>query len=49
LTISATTPANQEPDGSVAGPRIVIVGFPSARILDVTGPLEVFSSASRFG
>ena len=29
-------------------PRIVIVGFPSAQILDVTGPLEVFSTASRF-
>jgi transcriptional regulator GlxA family with amidase domain len=32
----------------VIEPRIVIVGFPSAQILDVTGPLEVFSSASRF-
>ena len=30
------------------GPRVVIVTFPSAQILDVTGPLEVFSSASRF-
>lgn len=29
-------------------PHIVIVAFPSAQILDVTGPLEVFSSASRF-
>ena len=29
-------------------PRIVIVAFPSAQILDITGPLEVFSSASRF-
>ena len=29
-------------------PRVVIVGFPSAQILDITGPLEVFSSASRF-
>ncbi len=29
-------------------PRIVIVGFDSAQILDVTGPLEVFSTASRF-
>jgi transcriptional regulator GlxA family with amidase domain len=32
----------------VIEPRIVIVGFASAQILDVTGPLEVFSSASRF-
>jgi transcriptional regulator GlxA family with amidase domain len=29
-------------------PHVVIVTFPSAQILDVTGPLEVFSSASRF-
>lgn len=29
-------------------PRIVVVGFPSAQILDVTGPLEVFTSATRF-
>ncbi len=27
--------------------RVVIVTFDSAQILDVTGPLEVFSSASR--
>ena len=32
----------------MTGPRVVIVTFPSAQILDVTGPLEVFSSASRF-
>jgi transcriptional regulator GlxA family with amidase domain len=32
----------------VSEPRIVIVGFPSAQILDITGPLEVFSTASRF-
>jgi len=29
-------------------PRIVIVTFAQAQILDVTGPLEVFSSAARF-
>lgn len=29
-------------------PLVVIVAFDSAQILDVTGPLEVFSSASRF-
>jgi transcriptional regulator GlxA family with amidase domain len=50
VTISATTSAGRcfpeaEP---VIEPRIVIVGFPSAQILDVAGPLEVFSSASRF-
>jgi len=32
----------------VSEPRIVIVAFPSGQILDVTGPLEVFSTASRF-
>jgi transcriptional regulator GlxA family with amidase domain len=32
----------------VNDPRVVIVTFDSAQILDVTGPLEVFSSASRF-
>jgi transcriptional regulator GlxA family with amidase domain len=32
----------------VPEPRIVIVGFPGAQILDVAGPLEVFSTASRF-
>ena len=29
-------------------PRVVIVTFDAAQILDVTGPLEVFSTASRF-
>ena len=32
----------------MSDPLVVIVTFPSAQILDVTGPLEVFSSASRF-
>jgi transcriptional regulator GlxA family with amidase domain len=46
LTISATaSTANTRPS---AAPRVVIVGFASAQILDITGPLEVFSSASRF-
>ena len=50
LTIPAMTSTEhgfpeEEP---VIEPRIVIVGFPSAQILDVTGPLEVFSTASRF-
>jgi transcriptional regulator GlxA family with amidase domain len=29
--------------------RVVVVTFPSAQVLDVTGPLEVFSTASRSG
>jgi transcriptional regulator GlxA family with amidase domain len=32
----------------VTEPHIVIVAFPSGQILDVSGPLEVFSTASRF-
>jgi transcriptional regulator GlxA family with amidase domain len=32
----------------LAEPRVVIVGFASVQILDVTGPLEVFATASRF-
>jgi transcriptional regulator GlxA family with amidase domain len=28
--------------------RVVMVGFPDAQILDITGPLEVFSRASRW-
>jgi transcriptional regulator GlxA family with amidase domain len=50
LTIPDTAPAVSSPRSGPAAtePRVVIVGFPSAQILDVTGPLEVFSSASRF-
>ncbi|MDT7548153.1 MAG: hypothetical protein QOE84_547, partial [Actinomycetota bacterium] len=29
-------------------PRIVLIAFPDVQILDVTGPLEVFSCATRF-
>jgi transcriptional regulator GlxA family with amidase domain len=32
----------------MTAPEVVIVTFPGAQILDVTGPLEVFSTASRF-
>jgi transcriptional regulator GlxA family with amidase domain len=32
----------------VSEPRIVVVAFPFGQILDVSGPLEVFSTASRF-
>ena len=32
----------------MSAPRIVIVTFDAAQILDVTGPLEVFSTASRY-
>jgi transcriptional regulator GlxA family with amidase domain len=49
-----TIPATHEPayaarmGTGMSRPRVVIVTFPEAQILDVTGPLEVFSSASRF-
>jgi transcriptional regulator GlxA family with amidase domain len=32
----------------MSAPRVVVVTFDAAQILDVTGPLEVFSTASRF-
>lgn len=34
--------------GSQAGPtrRVVMIGFPGAQILDITGPLEIFKGAS---
>ena len=32
----------------MSAPRIVIATFDAAQILDVTGPLEVFSTASRY-
>ena len=42
-------PPSDEPTLGVPVERgVVIVTFDSAQILDVTGPLEVFSSASRF-
>ncbi|WP_222706594.1 GlxA family transcriptional regulator [Lacisediminihabitans profunda] len=50
LTISATRSTQYDfcDGGPVPEPRIVIVGFPGAQILDIAGPLEVFSTASRF-
>jgi transcriptional regulator GlxA family with amidase domain len=50
LTISAmgSTAHGTPREEPVIEPRIVVVGFASAQILDITGPLEVFSSASRF-
>lgn len=45
----AMNPRSNEPTLDVPVERgVVIVTFDSAQILDVTGPLEVFSSASRF-
>ncbi len=45
----AMTPPSTEPSPEVPHERdVVIVTFDSGQILDVTGPLEVFSHASRF-
>jgi len=45
----ATNPRSNEPALDLPVERgVVIVSFDAAQILDVTGPLEVFSSASRF-
>jgi transcriptional regulator GlxA family with amidase domain len=45
----ATTPLTIEPSLELpVERRVVIVTFDSGQILDVTGPLEVFSHASRF-
>ncbi|QBR93322.1 helix-turn-helix domain-containing protein [Nocardioides euryhalodurans] len=45
----STKPRSNEPTPGVPVERgVVIVTFDTAQILDVTGPLEVFSSASRF-
>jgi transcriptional regulator GlxA family with amidase domain len=45
----STNPRSNEPPLDLPVERgVVIVTFDTAQILDVTGPLEVFSSASRF-
>ena len=45
----STNPRSNEPTRGLPVERgVVIVTFDTAQILDVTGPLEVFSSASRF-
>lgn len=44
MTPAATEPSSEEP----AARRVVVVTFDSGQILDVTGPLEVLSHASRF-
>ncbi len=47
--IEAPSSSSNEPGSEVPIERsVVIVTFDTAQILDVTGPLEVFSSASRF-
>src|SRR6478752_2645456 len=48
MTGATERPSNELTHGAPAGRDIVIVTFDSGQILDVTGPLEVFSSASRF-
>jgi transcriptional regulator GlxA family with amidase domain len=50
LTISATTSIEDgfPKEETMPEPRIVVVGFPGSQILDIAGPLEVFSTASRY-
>jgi transcriptional regulator GlxA family with amidase domain len=48
MTAVKLLPADEANLGLVVERSVVIVAFDSAQILDVTGPLEVFSSASRF-
>jgi transcriptional regulator GlxA family with amidase domain len=46
---SSTSPRTSEPSPEPpVGRDVVIVTFDAAQILDVTGPLEVFSTATRF-
>lgn len=46
---TSTNSSSTEPTLSPPAERdVVIVTFEAGQILDVTGPLEVFSSASRF-
>ena len=48
MTISATRAPAARQGSAVTEPHIVIVAFPLGQILDVSGPMEVFSTASRF-
>jgi transcriptional regulator GlxA family with amidase domain len=47
VTMSAIDRPGAE-EATVGERRVVVVTFPSAQVLDVTGPVEVFSSATRF-
>jgi transcriptional regulator GlxA family with amidase domain len=49
LTIPAIGALRSPGEQIVIERRVVLVTFPSAQVLDVTGPLEVFSTASRSG
>ena len=48
MTGATKPPVDESSHGVTDERHIVIVTFDSGQILDVTGPLEVFSSASRF-
>ena len=48
MTAAANPPRTSRPSSRRLERSVVIVTFDTAQILDVTGPLEVFSSASRF-
>jgi hypothetical protein len=48
MTGSMTAPSSEASLNLATERRVVIVTFESGQILDVTGPMEVFSHASRF-
>jgi transcriptional regulator GlxA family with amidase domain len=48
MTVATNSTPIEPTPGAPVKRRVVIVTFDAAQILDVTGPLEVFSSASRF-
>ena len=48
MTGATKPPVDESTHGVTDARHVVIVTFDSGQILDVTGPLEVFSSASRF-
>jgi transcriptional regulator GlxA family with amidase domain len=48
MTVATNSTPIEPTPGAPVKRRVVIVTFDTAQILDVTGPLEVFSSASRF-
>jgi transcriptional regulator GlxA family with amidase domain len=48
MTGSTRSPSSEPTSAPLVERGVVVVTFDGAQILDVTGPLEVFSSASRF-
>ncbi|MCK7627516.1 DJ-1/PfpI family protein [Streptomyces sp. RS10V-4] len=49
MPLPTPPPAPESEPGAPAARRVVMLAFEGARLLDITGPLEVFSAAARFG